>query len=129
MSEVYIDKIRTIKIRTIEILKTTKANIEKKHEDSLKLWDKCIDEYAKLMKRNLNTPRPPTKPQKPRTLDRVDGYIDMLGIIEGEKIKLEFDDIRGIFNDLMESSYEVSSVFMALSDYSLTLDRGTVEGV
>ena len=122
MSEVTIDKVELI--RRLGMIKET---VEKKHNKSLTLWEQCIDEYANLMKRNMSIPSPPSKPSRPLTLDRVDGYIDMLEVINGDSIDIEIEELQSIFRNTMEAAHTVSSVYMALSDYSLSLNRGVVE--
>jgi len=113
--------------KIIKKLNEKKAEIINKREEAVKLWESCVDAYADAIKKGLNISMPPEKPTKSRHMNRIDNYIDMLEVIIGEYIDIDINILKSIFVDISEAEYEIAECFLAMSDYSLSLKRATVE--
>lgn len=93
--------------KTLKCLKNIDKEINKKYNETLKLWNQSIKLYQDFIKKapgsqQMQPPQP--KPTLPASVDSVKGYIDMFESIDRKKItlftnfveKMYLQSIRGV---------------------------------
>lgn len=127
--------------RLIKRLIKARKSIIEKLDESKELWKQGVELYYDLMKKNLGSQsiqRPPNKPSLPAEYDNIEGYIDMFESIENEGLSLELIFLEKIFLEVARGLTTIRDTYNAMafycsgsawstSDYSLTLDRDTVD--
>jgi len=98
----------TVKVKKktlIERLEKIKKTINARHEKSLKVWEKAVEVYSEIMKKQLGSRslKFPDKPKLPEAYEVICGYIDLFSSIMNDELQLKMEYLEGIFLDTKSS--------------------------
>ena len=110
--------------RKVNIVKISKKNlidslteiikeIQKKHIESKKFWNKTVEIYQKFVAENPGSQlmKPPTSPPKyPSSFETIKGYIKLFNAFSEELITVELSFLKEIFNVSSNTIAEVNEI-------------------
>lgn len=129
-------KVKVDKDKMIKQLQNVKKSIKTRHEEALKIWDKAVEVYADMMKKQLGSKQLkfPEKPRMPHSYETINGYIDMFETFIDKSIYLDMCMLEQIFintksgiNTQKDAMYNLSCITsgsaLGVSDYAMNLSR------
>jgi len=128
--------VKVDKAKMLKRLQAVKVSIKKRHDDGLKLWEKAVEVYSEMMKKQLGSKQLkfPEKPKMPSTYETINGYIDLFETLTDKEIYLDMKFLEQIFvttklsiNAQRDGMYNLacytSGSALGISDYAMTMSR------